>query len=65
MVKLTPEQQGMFRQAEPELFVPVKGGWGRQGATTVRLGSADPTTVRNALVSIAPKTLAKKHGLSS
>lgn len=29
MVKLTPEQQDTFMKAEPEVFVPVKGGWGR------------------------------------
>ena len=63
MVKLTPEQQAMFRQAEPTVFVPVKGGWGRKGATNVRLESANPTTVRIALVTawrnIAPKRLAE------
>jgi len=64
MVKLTPDQQAKFRQAEPEVFVPVKGGWGRKGATNVRLEFANPNTVRNALVTawrnIAPKTLAKQ-----
>ena len=28
MVKLTPEQQKQFVCAEPNAFVPVKGGWG-------------------------------------
>ena len=37
MVKLTPEQQRKFVQAEPDVFVPVRGAWGRQGATTVVL----------------------------
>jgi YjbR len=32
MVKLTPEQQQEFVDAEPGAFVPVKGGWGRKGA---------------------------------
>jgi hypothetical protein len=63
MVKLTPDQQVIFRQAEPAVFVAVKGGWGRKGATNVRLESADPTTVRRALVTawrnIAPKQLAE------
>src|SRR5438034_11454670 len=26
MVKLTPEQQGQFNRAEPEVFVPIPGG---------------------------------------
>ena len=37
MVKLTPEQQEEFVLGDPEAFVPVKGGWGRKGATSVRL----------------------------
>jgi len=68
MVKLTPDQQAAFVQAERAVFMPVKGGWGRKGATNVRLESANPTTVRNALVTarrnVAPKTLASKHDLS-
>jgi hypothetical protein len=63
MVKLTPEQQGMFQQAEPAVLVPVHGGWGRTGATTVRLASANSKTVRTALVTarrnLAPKRLAE------
>ena len=63
MVKLKPEQQAMFMRDEPKAFVPVKGGWGRKGATNVRLESANPTTLRSALVTawrnIAPKRLAE------
>src|SRR5208282_565848 len=59
MVKLNVEQQQKFMDAEPEVFVPVKGGWGQKGATNVLLESADATTVRSALVTawrnIAPK----------
>ncbi len=33
MVKLTPDQQARWYEAEPEVFVPVKGTWGRRGAT--------------------------------
>ena len=29
MVKLTPEQQAMVVDAEPEIFRPVSGGWGK------------------------------------
>ncbi|MFB9265127.1 MmcQ/YjbR family DNA-binding protein [Bradyrhizobium erythrophlei] len=49
MVKLTPEQQAMVVEAEPEIFRPVPGGWGKSGSTNVRLASADPTTLRSAL----------------
>jgi hypothetical protein len=68
MVKLTPDQQAVFVQAEPTTFMPVKGGWGQKGATQVLLESANPTSVQNALLTAwrnrAPKTLAKKHDLS-
>jgi hypothetical protein len=64
MVKLTPEQQKEFIRAGPAIFVPVKGGWGRRGATNVRLADADETTVRLAMVTAwrnaAPKGLAEK-----
>jgi hypothetical protein len=69
MVKLKPDQQAVLMQAEPAVFTPVKGGWGKKDCTNVCLESATSTSVRDALVmawcNIAPKTLAKKHGLSS
>jgi len=34
------EQQDLFVRTEPKSFMPVKGGWGRAGATNVRLPSA-------------------------
>jgi hypothetical protein len=61
MVKLTPEQQEAFTSAEPEVFVPVKGGWGRQGATCVRLRAAKTRSLRVALAvaweNVAPRRL--------
>jgi hypothetical protein len=59
MVKLTPEQQAMLVEAEPAIFRPVPGGWGRQGNTNVRLAQADPTTLRSALT-MAWRNLASK-----
>ena len=63
MVKLTPEQQSMVVEAEPEIFRPVPGGWGKGGATNVRLTKADRTTLKSALTmawqNIAPKPRAK------
>ena len=59
MVKLTPELQSMLVEAEPEIFRPVPGGWGKHGNTNVRLAKADPTTLQSALTmawkNIAPK----------
>lgn len=59
MVKLTPEQQAMLVEAEPDIFRPVPGGWGKGGSTNVRLAKADQTTLRSALTlawnNVAPK----------
>lgn len=60
MVKLSPEQQQEFIHDEPSVFVPVKGGWGRQGATHVLLQKADAAAVRRALVAAWCKTAPKK-----
>jgi hypothetical protein len=62
MVKLTPAQQRLFARAEPKVFVPVKGAWGRRGCTNVVLAEAKEQSVRQALVlawqNTAPKRLA-------
>ena len=64
MVSLTPEQQEEFVRAEPEAFVPVKGGWGRRGATSVRLRAAKRASLRRAMAAAwcnkAPKELARQ-----
>ena len=65
MVKLSAEQQSVLVEAEPDIFRPVPGGWGRQGATNVRLAAADQATLRSALTlawrKIAPKSLLEAH----
>jgi hypothetical protein len=64
VVKLTPDQQEFFVQVKPEAFAPVKGAWGRRGATSVRLRTAPKGMVRKALVAAwhntAPKSLARR-----
>jgi hypothetical protein len=64
MVKLTVEQQSMLVESEPEIFRPVPGGWGKHGATNVRLAKADATTLQSALGmawrNVAPKALIEK-----
>jgi hypothetical protein len=64
MVKLTPDQQALFVRTEPAVFQPVKGGWGRRGATRVELSAATEAAVRQALVvawrNTAPKRLARQ-----
>src|ERR1700680_2674592 len=65
MVKLTPEQQEEFVGAEPEVFVLVTGGWGRGGATSVRLRAATAKLLKPAMAAAcgnaAPKKLAREY----
>lgn len=49
MLKLTPEQQTIYVQRDPDTFVPVKGGWGVGGATSVMLKPADSEIVGEAM----------------
>ena len=46
---LTPEQQQMFIQDLPEIFIPVAGGWGRNGATHVVLANVSEDVLKGAL----------------
>jgi len=46
---LTPEQQAMFVAEAPEMFLPIPGGWGKNGATHVRLAAANEDVLLGAL----------------
>src|ERR1700746_4079814 len=46
---LTPELQADFVGELPEVFLPIAGGWGRNGATHVRLASANEDLLAGAL----------------
>ncbi len=46
---LTPEQQADFVETQPEIFLPVAGGWGRMGATHILLGKASEDILAGAL----------------
>jgi hypothetical protein len=63
MVKLSPEEQNEFVRTKPGVFTPVKGAWGRQGATNINLPAAKIKIVREALTAAwcntAPKRLSK------
>jgi hypothetical protein len=65
MVKLSPDDQKEFVRTSPRVFTFVKGGWGRQGATTINLPAATTEIVREALTAawsnIAPKGLTKNR----
>ena len=61
MVKLSPEDQHNFSKDYPDAFVPVKGTWGRRGATSVHLKEAEKDIVAKAVQAawrnIAPNRL--------
>jgi hypothetical protein len=61
---LTPEIQAEFLRERPDLFLPVHGGWGRNGATHIRLAVADEDSLRGALHS-AWKLRVEKNGKSA
>jgi hypothetical protein len=46
---LTLEQQTLFVEELPEVFLPIKGGWGRMGMTHIRLAAANEDVLAGAL----------------
>ena len=49
MMKLSPEAQHNFSKDYPEAFTPVKGTWGRRGATSVLLKAAHTDALQKAI----------------
>ena len=64
MVKLSPEDQHNFSKDYPDVFVPVKGNWGRRGATSVYLQQAEKDVLSKA-IEAAWRHTAPKRLLSS
>jgi hypothetical protein len=48
---LTPELQAAFVAERPNVFSPIPGGWGKNGATHIRLAEADESLLAGALLS--------------
>ena len=46
---LTLEQQAVFVEEAPEIFLPIPGGWGGMGHTHIRLASASEDVFTGAL----------------
>jgi len=46
---LTPEQQAMFVAEAPDIFIPIPGGWGKMGATHIKLSTANEDLLHGAL----------------
>lgn len=62
---LTADQQAGMVEDEPEIFSPVSGGWGRNGATRVRLDKVTADILEGALRTAwfrrAPERLSGKN----
>jgi hypothetical protein len=67
VVNLNPQQQAQFSHAQPKVFVPLKGAWGRRGCTSVRLKPATKAVLFPAMVAawrkLAPEELADETDL--
>ena len=46
---LTLEQQAVFVQEAPPLFLPIPSGWGKMGHTHIRLAAAGEDVLTGAL----------------
>ena len=68
VVKLTPEVQAVLTEAEPSVFEPISGSWGRRGWTNVDLVEADEEALRSALISawrtVAPAGLVAEYSVA-
>jgi hypothetical protein len=60
-VMLTPEHQAEFVAEDPSVFIPVPGGWGRNGATHIRLDLVNEDMLAGALET-AWRLRLKKNG---
>ena len=64
MVKLSPEDQHYFSKDYPAVFTPLKGTWGRRGATTLHLEAASHQVMIKAIQAAwrhtAPRRLRKQ-----
>ena len=65
MVNVTLNQRKVLLREDAEACVPVKGFWGRNGATMVRLRAAKKATILKALTAAwcktAPRTLVRSN----
>lgn len=49
MVKLNPTDQSVFCAYDPVIIYPVRGGWGRQGSTYIKLVKIKKAMLKDAL----------------
>jgi hypothetical protein len=48
-IMITPEQQAAFVADAPDVFIPIAGGWGRNGATHIKLATVSEDILAGAL----------------
>ena len=64
VLKLSTADQLELCERNPTIFYPVKGGWGKQGATNVELNEVSLKLLENALTKswceVAPEKLVKQ-----
>jgi hypothetical protein len=65
VVRLTPEAQALWLEAEPDAFEPVPGAWGARGWTSLELDLVEEETLRGALLTawriVAPPGLVARY----
>lgn len=65
MVALRPQEQEVLMGAEPVVYRPIPGGWGKRGCTFVNLAEVDEVSLRSALLMAwrgkAAKRLVVRH----
>ena len=64
VVMLNPDEQAFYTRIDNKVFAPVKGEWGRKGATLITLRAAKASIVRESIRAAwehrAPKRLLKQ-----
>ena len=58
---LDPEQQAAFIEDQPDVFLPIAGGWGRMGMTHIRLAKATEDILAGALQAAWTRRVAKSQ----
>ena len=65
VLRLSPEARDAFCEAEPDLFQPLDGAWGRRGWTNLDLYECEEETLREALLAAwrmtAPADLVSRY----
>ncbi len=68
VLRLSPEIRDALCEAEPDLFTPVEGAWGRRGWTSLDLDACEEDVLRDALLAAwrvtAPTVVVEAYAVS-